>query len=78
MIINSEKEQVSLLYFPETHEDFLSALRSELTTQLFSQTNEQEFVRKLNGDGASWIGLMVQDEWGTEWKWVDESKLKYQ
>lgn len=77
MIINSEKEQVSLLYFP-CHLDFLSALLSELTSQLFSETNEQEFVHKLNQDGASWIGLLAKDEWAIEWKWVDESKLEYQ
>lgn len=66
--------------FPETpcHLDFLSALLSELTSQLFSETNEQKFVRELNGDGASWIGLLKKERWENEWKWVDESKPKYE
>ncbi|XP_071385758.1 uncharacterized protein [Centroberyx affinis] len=48
---------------------------------VINSREEQEFVSKLNQDGASWIGLRYTArwkwkwEWEWEWEWVDGSPL---
>ncbi|KAM4539501.1 uncharacterized protein PAE49_020326 isoform 4-T5 [Odontesthes bonariensis] len=42
---------------------------------IINSKEEQEFVRKLNGYGESWIGLQVSEG---DWKWVDGSPLTEQ
>ncbi|XP_072225914.1 uncharacterized protein [Leuresthes tenuis] len=42
---------------------------------IINSKEEHEFVRKLNGNGESWIGLQSS---GYEWKWVDGAPLTEQ
>lgn len=51
--------------------------QSRLETQLSALTPKQAFVKNLNGNRASWIGLYWAVEWSSQWKWVDGTVLSY-